>query len=446
MFNAIKIKNTLVEIIKYIMYFVFTVLVVLFLLIITSLIPKSAIQENLKESVPFFEKRSGMEEILKRREYTFVHYYADTIILNIINNIDSSKPLESVMVDKYYQKSYADVNYDFIKSIKEEKEPNQQYIRYWHGSIVILRPLLTIFNIEEIYLLNKILLWMLAILLFFILLRKSKKIAIIYIISMILIAFPIVPYCLEYSWTFYIMLIVSIIAIQIEKKGNQLLYKLFFITGILTCFFDFLTTELITFLVPMLLVLLVRKEEGRIKTIKEEIIFLIKSCVIWGIAYVAMWLTKWLLASIILNINALDYVKDNLLFRINGKKGYISTKELYIGSLYENFHNLYPINIIKRKSDILKIVLISIFVLIISIDWKNIRKKWFSLILLFISVMPYMRYLILVSHSYYHSFFTFREQIITIIALFYIIIDCLNYKLLLKEINFKKDNKKGEYK
>ena len=94
MFSTIKTKNTLIEIIKYIVYFVLTVLIVLFLLIITSLIPKSAIEENLKESASYFEKKAGIEEIKKRRDYTFVHYYADSIILNIINSIDTSKPLE----------------------------------------------------------------------------------------------------------------------------------------------------------------------------------------------------------------------------------------------------------------------------------------------------------------------------------------------------------------
>ena len=104
-----------------------------------------------------------------------------------------------------------------------------------------------------------------------------------------------------------------------------------------------------------------------------------------------------------------------------------------MGTLYENWHNLYPINIIKRKSDLLKISIICIVILGLCFDWKNMKKKYFSIIMIIISIMPYVRYLLLANHSYYHAFFTFREQIITIIALLYTIVDCLNYKLLLKK-------------
>lgn len=257
------------SILKYIIIYVITVSILASLLILSSKIPKSLIQENIEESVTFFKENPGIEEKLKRREYTTIHYYADSVLLNIIYSIDSQNPIESTMWSKYYKEVYADINNDFIKVVEENKEPNEQYLRYWHGSMLILRPLLTILNIEQIYLLNKIVMYGLAIALFILLFRKSKKLAIIFLLSMIMVAFRIVPYCLEYSWTFYIMLITSIIAILIEKRGNKNLYTLFFISGILTCFFDFLTTEIITVLVPALLVLIIRKEDNRLDNFKD---------------------------------------------------------------------------------------------------------------------------------------------------------------------------------
>ena len=122
---------------------------------------------------------------------------------------------------RYYETVKVDVNNDFIKVVEKDKEPNQQYIRYWHGSMVILRPLLVFFNFEQILLINKITMWILAIILLVILFKNSKPLAVAYIISMVMIAFPIVPMCLEYTWTFYIMLIASILAILIEKKGDK---------------------------------------------------------------------------------------------------------------------------------------------------------------------------------------------------------------------------------
>ena len=235
-------------ILKYITIFITTVAILLLLLIVVAKIPKSAIEKNLEKSVIFYEKLDGIQKIKFNKEYSYLHYYADTVTLNIIYNIDSNNPLKSVMSDDYFQIIDADVNDNYIILIKNNKETNRQYLRYWHGNIVILRPLFTVLTVEQIYTINKVILGILAIVLFIVIFKKSKKLSIIYLISMIMITFPIVPFCFEYSWTFYLMFIISLIAIKVEKKGDNSLFNLFFITGMLTCFFDFLTTEITLFL------------------------------------------------------------------------------------------------------------------------------------------------------------------------------------------------------
>lgn len=195
---------------------------------------------------------------------------------------------------------------------------------------------------------------------------------------------------------------------------------------------------LITILVPLLLILFIRKEENRLNGFNKTLIFIIKSCSLWFIAYVSMWIAKWTLASIILNINALEYVKDDAMLRINGLQGLKTKKELYFGAIYNNWHNLYPINIVKRKSYLIAIFIVSILVITALFDWKNIKKKWLCGILLAFAITPYIRYLILANHSYRHAFFTFRTQIITIMALGMIIIDGFNYKLWFKNVELKR--------
>ena len=170
------IKN----LIKFMLVFISLLFILFILLILTSFIPKNNIEKNIKESVSFFKKNPGTEDLQKTREYSTVHYYADSIILNIIYCLDTSKPIESVMWAKYYKKLDADLNNDFIDLVENKKEPNEQYLRYWHGSMIIIRPLLVIFNIEQIYNINKIIMYGLAIVLFYILSLKNKKMAIIY--------------------------------------------------------------------------------------------------------------------------------------------------------------------------------------------------------------------------------------------------------------------------
>ena len=78
------------------------------------------------------------------------------------------------------------------------------------------------------------------------------------------------------------------------------------------------------------------------------------------------------------------------------------------------------------KKDLLKYALAFFGALVLLIDWKNIKKKWFALLLLLVALSPYLRYLVLANHSYRHSFFTFREQIISCIAIITAILEILN--------------------
>ncbi len=434
------IKN----IFEYILVFIITLVILFSGLALTAKIPKASIEENLKKSATYLEKNSGFKRLQPGREYTYLHLYADSVILNIINCIDTNKPIESIMWDNYYETIKMDINNDFIEVVKENKEPNQQYIRYWHGSMLILRPLLMIISLEQMYQVNYVLLIILAVALLIMLWKESKKLAIAYLISMIMIAFPIIAMCLEFVWPFYIMLIASMIAINIKKDKN--LYKLFLITGMITCFFDFLTTEIITLFIPLIIIFAMKKENSEINTFKDGAIIFLKSCILWLVGYAGMWLAKWTLASLILNINALDYVKDQALLRVNGLQGLDSAKRMYIGAITRNWHTLYPINIVKRTSKLWWIVGSFLVFFVVVIDWKKIKKNKASLILLVIAIMPYIRYLVLANHSYRHSFFTFRSQMISIMALTYFILDNCRLKDKIKKLTNTQINIKGKKK
>ena len=423
-------RKITLNILKYILVFVLAVTIGFGLLVLTAKIPKKAIQNNMKESVQFYKDNVGIDRKYGGQE-TYLHYYADSILLNIIYNINSEKPVQSVLWSNYYETFKMDINRDFILTVEQEKKANTQYLRYWHGSMVILRPLFVIFNVNQIYALNAVLLWGLAIALFVLLFIRHKKLAFVYLLALIMATFYIVPKCFEYTWMFYIMFIVSIISILNEKKKkNSWFYMLFFITGIITCYLDFLTTEIITLFVPMLLVLGIRKKENRIKSFKDVAFFVVISSILWLIGYAGMWLAKWGLAGVILNINPIEYVKENMMHRIYGYFGIMKVGGFDFSAIKRNFWTLYPL--VNVENDIAKIWIGASFVLIptLTIDWNNLKNKWIAIVYLLIALAPYARYYVLTAHSQSHFFFTYRSQIITIIAVGLIFIECFNYKII----------------
>lgn len=448
--------------IKYIGIYFITLIICVIALVGTAKIPKTAIEQSIKESAEYYKKVDGIERIQRNREYTYLHYYADSMLLNIVYCIDTDNPLKSTMEAKYYEKIYADINDDFIEMVEGNKEANQEYLRYWHGSMAIIRPMLTVFNIEQIYILNTSVMFGLIIFLLYILIKEHKSLAVAFVIGLIIIAIPFVPACLEYSWTFMVMLIVSILGIKIEKNKPNWLGALFLITGMLTCFLDFLSTEIVTLFIPVLFIMAIRNKEGRL-TLKNAFLFIIKMSILWGIGYIGMWLAKWCLASIVLGINSLEYVTEQAMYRMGMNSERMGTNiimnnlsKIYTSNrlnvITKNIQCLYPIANFKRYTNIILISILAIFAIIelIIVDRKKIKNMWFSIILFIIGIMPYIRYELLLQHSYAHRFFTFRNQIITIICLIMIIVDSYkarkNWIINLENKIKNKRNKQGEEK
>ena len=156
-----------------------------------------------------------------------------------------------------------------------------------------------------------------------------------------------------------------------------------------------------------------------------------------------MWISKWILASIILKINALDYVINDMVFRINGTGNPERTilaraTNLPLRAVDKNIRTIFPIQFLINQKVLTIVILCIIITEIIFIRKKDIKKLWFSGLLLIISIIPYIRYLILASHSFSHYFFTFRAQIVTIIGIVLAIIYSIDEDIAKIEINRKK--------
>lgn len=221
-------KN-LKSIIKYILIFIGLIAILLGTFVATvKFIPREKIENNIKESLPYLESNTELIEVKPTREYSYLHVYADEILLNMMYCMDSNQPLKSVMEAKYYSDNAVLEDLPSLeKALENGGQGNQEYIRYWHGSTIIIRPLLIFFNINEIYHIFAIIMIILIATLFIILIKKKQYILIIAtIIGYIMIAINYVPFCLEYVWTFLIMLVVSIIGI-LTKKHNILLKEMY---------------------------------------------------------------------------------------------------------------------------------------------------------------------------------------------------------------------------
>ena len=247
------------KIFKYSLIFSSILIICIGFMVLAALIPQSSIQRNSEKSALYLYEEELFHPLVNGEKLTTIDNYADTILLNIVYNLDEKQPLRSVFSASYYNEDWLNVNEGYKMAVSENKEPNISYSRYWHGNMIFLKPLLMFFDIQGIRIFNAIVLAALICALGVSLIKKKQKVLLgAMVIGLLSIGVFFVPLCIEYTSTFIIMAVICLLVTHMEDRGDEKLLPIFFISGMLTCFFDFLTTETITFTMPLVMVLCLR--------------------------------------------------------------------------------------------------------------------------------------------------------------------------------------------
>ena len=117
------------------------------LLVVSAMIPSSAVRDNLVQSSEYLKDSPSINppgRLLRDN-------YSDALMLNITAHIDESRPLNSVLENRLhlYQEKQ---EYSLFCYIQRGGDGMRQssYFRCWNGYFVFLRPLLTIVDYEKI--------------------------------------------------------------------------------------------------------------------------------------------------------------------------------------------------------------------------------------------------------------------------------------------------------
>ena len=411
---------------KYISVFLITVIILTGLLVLVACIPQQAIKENTARSAEYLCSRGLFDTIIDNTEGSRIDRYADSILLGIIYQQDAQHPLQSVMMSSYYYNAHVNENENLYNAVTNNLAANQQYMRYWHGSSVLVKPLLTVMNLKQIYVVNGILIAFLTVMLFLMLLKIRAYIPLTgLVIGYGAIAIWFAPLSLEYTWMFLLMPVISMVSIHIARKGNlNNAGILFLISGIVTNYFDFLTTETVTLLIPLLLMLWnCTKTDTNFRHLLN---ISVKSALSWGCGYCGMWITKWLLASAIMHKNMLPYVTGHIDERLSGDIG-LSTGAYIKGALLKNIACMFPLGY--GTIGVIAAVMICIAAIYLGYIYHKNKVNMACIgIYLMLGIIPYVRYIVLHNHSYLHCFFTYRAQLSSILALTMILGEIIDWR------------------
>lgn len=176
-----------------------------------------------------------------------------------------------------------------------------EYCRYWHGYLVILKPLLCFLDYNAIRILNGI---VQVFLVTAICLLMRKKGLGSYVIPMVLTYLMLMPVALacsfQFSTCFYTIALglLAMLLIRPEKLDRSA-SMLFLAIGIATAYFDFLTYPIATFGLPVLVLLVLQNN----RPIEERLFMIIKCGLFWCIGFGGMWASKWIISYLVCGYN-----------------------------------------------------------------------------------------------------------------------------------------------
>jgi hypothetical protein len=183
------------------------------------------------------------------------------------------------------------------------------------------------------------------------------------------------------------------------------------LVGMVTNFFDFLTAETVTLVIPLLIILyLQKKEHGADRLVG----LVVKGAAAWLAGYALTWVSKWLVAAVILRENVMPYVSGHISQRIGEDIG-IGTFRYLAGALTKNFGCLFPLGY-----GVIGIIGFALILIAAAYPAFVYFKKDPEVRVIFIyaalGCIPLIRFLLLHNHSYLHFFFTYRALSSTVFA------------------------------
>lgn len=288
------------------------------LLIAVYMLPVDNMKTNVARSSEIFNYEGIYPQLVNGYKYMQLDNYTDSIMLGAAI-YDGPEGTVDKAVNNYHPDSrqlspeLALTNY--ANGVTDYEYFRVHYGRYWHGYLVILKLLLLFFDYADIRVLN---FFMQSFLLFIVLKLLGKVRLEQYIPAFLITVFVINPLTsamsLQFSSVYYMVLLSSICLLWLVYKGKaeeSRINGLFFITGILTAYLDFLTYPLASFGILFVLYLIINGETGEHRRVKD----LFQKILLWGFGYGGMWSGKWLVGSILTKRNIFADALNQIMVR-----------------------------------------------------------------------------------------------------------------------------------
>ena len=293
------------------------------LLILSEFLPAEPMDRNLEHSADIFQA-TGKFPNLHTWCSSRLDNYSDAIMLMMAGNVSAEHPVEYAMMSYHPVMGELDpvqiITRHYIEGVPyEEYEP---YSRYWHGYGIIYRLLLQLFDYHRIRQLNMALQAGLILVLCAAMYRagqQGKRMILPLLISYGMLAPAVMGLNLEYSLGFYVSLFSVLTLLVLHRKGRirEKEYLVLLFSGIGTAYWDVLTYPMAALGLPLVAAFCLAPE----RKLRDSLLRIVRLGFFWGMGYGLMWVSKWIIGTLLTGQNVFEEGISNFLLR-TGSEAY----------------------------------------------------------------------------------------------------------------------------
>ncbi len=390
-------------------------------LFIAYLFPIDRITNNVLETSKYYWSIPDYQKIIYNYDFTTIGNQTDQLML-LESVYNEGKILDRVILNYHYNalnKGYDHSLYYLQELINGfETNNNTPYGRYWHGYLIILKPLLMFLNHNEILILNSVIQPSLFLVTIFLMLKNNMNKYIVPFVLSLLFIFPIsIALTMQFSIVYYILFVAIILLLKMPAKIIKYSSEYFYIIGILTAYFDYLTWPLVTLMIPLIFIIILNN-----KDLKYNLLYIIKNTLLYGIGYIMMWINKFILSYFFYGDLVLKDGVNQFLYRTQNEiiDGY-STRIVALKN-----------NLLMFDNNAFKLILLFFILYIVYKLIFNYKKIKFNLFLnnihfLLIALSPIVWILLTANHSYVHYWMVYRIFMISLFSLGVYFVNVLSF-------------------
>lgn len=387
--------------------FLITLLLAVALLLLGACLPQAPIDSHVRASAEVMAREGDYPVMADRSFASILDYVTDALILMESKSTSIADP-ETIFTNPQYQYPQEDDStvldlYQY--SVDPDPAPTKYYVQYWMGFRPVMRLLLCFFDYYQILRYTAVAFFvLLAAVMCSVANRAGTRTAFLFALSIIFIRPHVAAVSLQFSCCFFIAFLAMLLVPRIHCNPGW--ESLFFLElGILTQYFDFYTTPILTFALPMTYLYILNYQSGE----KCSCLHVLKEFGIWFAAYVLMWLAKLTLTSLFTPVNALAQGFASFSGRIGIQK--VSGMESYynpIAALRSVFVSLYS----DPAGKLVLFAAVAVTFILLLVRFLRDKHQMIELLnhwqLLLIAALPVVWFIVAAQPTANHHWFQYR--------------------------------------